>query len=96
VRCLETNECEEDKEWIVNIHAEITYRGHFDWGPNIPAAIIGAKYGGWYGLAANVAILLAKGAIGIYEFKRKWYDKANKYKDDLLKYGPMGICFGSK
>ncbi len=49
-------------------------------GPNIPAAIIGAKFGGWYGITANVAILLAKGAIGIYEFKTKWYDKAKNMK----------------
>jgi hypothetical protein len=62
VKCLETNECEDDKEWIVNIHAEIIYRGYFDWGPNIPATIIGAKFGGWYGIIANVAILLAKGS----------------------------------
>jgi len=47
-------------------------------------------------LAANVAILLAKGAIGIYDFKTKWYEKATKYEEALLKYGPMGICFGSK
>ena len=85
--------CKDDcDEWPINISISVTKSGHVDLGPNIVAVIVGTRAGLLSGIAANIIILVGKGAINLYEIYAKYGRRGLFIIGTLLDYGPTYIC----
>jgi len=92
VRCTDTDDCGNTRQWTVSGSANPSYSGSINIGPNLYAALVGIRFGIYGSIAANIAIIIARLGYNLSSLYSAYGEIAVAAHREMVSRGPDAIC----